>query len=115
MNDASPSANRWNPWGWPLYLRVVLGVAVGTVLGICFKKEPIAFGWTNADLGKIAGLYIQLLTSLATPLIFLAIVEAFVQTHITARQGIKMFLICALNIAVAFAIGLTILNTFQPG
>lgn len=113
--DEAPAAARWNPLAWPLYLRVVLGVVIGALLGIGFQKEPIAFGWSNADLGKLATLYIQLLTSLATPLIFLAIVEAFVQTHISGRQGLKMFLICAVNIAVAFAIGLTILNVWQPG
>lgn len=115
MSDAPPTANRWNPLTWPLYLRVVLGVIIGAALGIVFKKEPIIGGWTNGDLGKLAALYIQLLTSLATPLIFLAIVEAFVQTHISGRQGLKMFVICAVNIAVAFAIGLTILNVWQPG
>lgn len=115
MDDAPSPTIRWNPLTWPLYLRVVLGVAIGALLGIWFKQAPIAFEWTNADLGKLATLYIQLLTSLATPLIFLAIVEAFVQTHISGRQGLKMFLICAVNIAVAFAIGLTILNIWQPG
>jgi DAACS family dicarboxylate/amino acid:cation (Na+ or H+) symporter len=115
MDDAPSTAARWNPLSWPLYLRVVLGVVIGAALGIGFQKEPIAFSWTNADLGKIATLYIQLLTSLATPLIFLAIVEAFVQTHISGRQGLKMFVICAINIAVAFAIGLTILNVWRPG
>jgi DAACS family dicarboxylate/amino acid:cation (Na+ or H+) symporter len=115
MDDAPATPAPWNPLTWPLYLRVVLGVVIGAALGIGFQKEPIAFSWTNADLGKLATLYIQLLTSLATPLIFLAIVEAFVQTHISGRQGLKMFLICAVNIAVAFAIGLTILNVWRPG
>jgi Na+/H+-dicarboxylate symporter len=105
----------WNPLRWPLYLRVLLGVATGTALGLIFGTRPIAFGWKNSDLGILAGLYIQLLTALATPLIFLAIVEAFVRTNISGRQGLKMFLVCALNIAVAFLIGLTILNVWQPG
>jgi Na+/H+-dicarboxylate symporter len=60
-------------------------------------------------------LYIRLLTALATPLIFFAIVDAFVRTQITGRQGLKMLLVCSVNIAAAFAIGLTILNVWQPG
>lgn len=105
----------WFPWRWPLYMRVVLGVILGTAIGLAFGKREIAFGWNNDHLKTIAGLYIRLLTALATPLIFLAIVEAFVRTHISGRQGLKMFLICALNICVAFFIGLTILNVWQPG
>jgi Na+/H+-dicarboxylate symporter len=105
---------------WPLYLRVLIGAAIGTMIGLVFKKAPIGFGEfhlsaTTADLGTIANLYIQTLTALATPLIFFAILDAFVQTQMTAQQGLKMFAICLMNIAVAFAIGLAILNIWQPG
>jgi Na+/H+-dicarboxylate symporter len=103
------------PLRWPLYIRVVLGVVLGTLLGLLFGPNEIALGWTTAHFGVIAGLYIQLLTALATPLIFFAIVEAFVRTEISGRQGLKMFLICAVNIAVAFVIGLVILNVWKPG
>ena len=109
------SRGTWNPLRWPLYLRVLLGVVLGTVIGMSFGTREIAFGWTTEHLGAIASLYIQLLTALATPLIFFAIVEAFVRTNITGRQGLRMFFVCAANIAVAFAIGLTILNVWQPG
>jgi Na+/H+-dicarboxylate symporter len=55
------------------------------------------------------------LTALATPLIFFAIVDAFVQTRISGWQGLKLLFVCTVNIAVAFSIGLTILNVWQPG
>ncbi|HVJ85075.1 MAG TPA: dicarboxylate/amino acid:cation symporter [Caulifigura sp.] len=100
---------------WPLYLRILIGVVAGAAMGAYFRKEPILFGWTNADSGVVAGLYVQTLTALATPLIFFAIVDAFVRTNITGRQGAKMFCICALNIVAAFAIGLTIINVWHPG
>lgn len=105
----------WSPHRWPLYVRVLLGVVAGTALGLMFGSGEIVLGWTNSHLGIVAGLYIQLLTALATPLIFLAIVEAFVRTHISGREGLRMFLICAMNICVAFVIGLVILNVWQPG
>ncbi|QDU30557.1 C4-dicarboxylate transport protein [Anatilimnocola aggregata] len=118
-------APKWNPLCWPLYLRVLLGVVLGTVIGISFpavkqldgsfKPREILLRWTTADLGSIASMYIDLLTALATPLIFFAVAEAFIRTVITARQGVKMFTICLVNIAVAFVIGLVILNTWQPG
>lgn len=120
-----------SPLTWPLYVRVLLGVILGTIIGLKFSSQrltagqldpngtltprEVAFTWTTADLGSIASMYIDLLTALATPLIFFAVAEAFVRTHITARQGIKMFTICLVNIAVAFTIGLVILNTWKPG
>ena len=110
-----PSSSVWNPWRWPMYLRVLAGVLLGAAIGLTFATRPIVFGGTTAELGEIASLYIQLLTTLATPLIFFAILDAFVRTHITGRQGAKMFAICGVNIAVAFAIGLTIINVWQPG
>ena len=113
--SASPLSSAWAPWRWPMYLRVLAGVLLGAAIGLTFGTRPIAFGGTTAELGEIGGLYIQLLTALATPLIFFAILDAFVRTHITGWQGAKMFAICGLNVAVAFAIGLTIINVWQPG
>ena len=100
---------------WPLYVRVIIGVMTGILIGLKFGKREIAFGWMNSDLAVIAGLYVQLLTAMATPLIFFAIVDAFLRTNITGRQGLRMVCICGVNIAVAFAIGLFILNTWKPG
>jgi DAACS family dicarboxylate/amino acid:cation (Na+ or H+) symporter len=117
-NDIHPVAARttaFNPFRWPLYVRILLGVAIGTVLGLVFGDREIILGWHNDDLAVLGGLYIRLLTALATPLIFFAIVDAFVQTRISGWQGLKLILICCVNIAVAFAIGLTILNIWQPG
>ncbi|HWL08620.1 MAG TPA: dicarboxylate/amino acid:cation symporter [Planctomicrobium sp.] len=101
--------------GWPLYLRVLLGVMIGGILGFSFEQKEIGLGWSNSDFGLISGLYVQLLTALATPLIFFAIVDAFVRTNISGRKGIKMVCICAINVVAAFAIGLTILNVWKPG
>lgn len=119
MNASRPS-NRvapawWNPFTWPFILRILTGVLGGVALGLVFRADPIVGRITTGTLGTLAGLYIQMLTAMATPLIFLAIVEAFVQTHISGRDGVKMFAICAGNVAVAFVIGLTILNVWQPG
>jgi Na+/H+-dicarboxylate symporter len=104
-----------NPLRWPLYLRVLLGVALGAAIGGIFGRDEIALGWTTADLARLGGLYIRLLTALAAPLIFFAILDAFARTRITGWQGLKMLLVCGVNIAAAFAIGLLILNVWQPG
>jgi DAACS family dicarboxylate/amino acid:cation (Na+ or H+) symporter len=107
--------NPFNPLTWPLYGQVLLGVVLGTLIGHFCGSEPIVFGVTTRHLGELGLLVIRLLTTLCTPLILFAILDAFVRTQITGRQGMRMVLICVANIAVAFVIGLTIMNTWQPG
>lgn len=113
--SAAESTGGLNPLRWPLYVRVLLGVAIGTALGITFGSREILLGWRNNDLATIGGLYIRLLTAMATPLIFFAIVDAFVQTRISGWHVLKLFLVVGVNVVAAFAIGLTILNVWQPG
>lgn len=99
----------------PLYLRILIGVALGTALGLVFGEGPIVLGLRNKQLGDLGLLVIRLLKALAVPLIFFAILDAFVRTAISARRGAKMIVICLVNVSVAFAIGLTIMNTWRPG
>jgi DAACS family dicarboxylate/amino acid:cation (Na+ or H+) symporter len=56
-----------------------------------------------------------LLKTLAAPLILFAILDAFVKTSITGRDGMRLVLICTVNLTVACTIGLVIMNVFQPG
>jgi DAACS family dicarboxylate/amino acid:cation (Na+ or H+) symporter len=56
-----------------------------------------------------------LLKALAIPLILFAILDAFVQTRISARSGWRLLRICLFNAAVALTIGLCLINTLQPG
>ena len=49
------------------------------------------------------------------PLILFAILDAFLRVEISARRGGWLVLICLVNVSVAFAIGLTLLNTLRPG
>ena len=99
----------------PLYVRILIGVALGALLGVAFGERPIVFHLTNRHLGELGLLVIRLLKALAVPLIFFAIVDAFVRTHISARRGLRMVAICLMNVSVAMAIGLTIMNLWRPG
>src|SRR5690606_20771787 len=92
--------SRLNPMAWPLYGRVLLGVVLGTAIGHLFGTEPILFDVTTRHLGELGMLVIRLLTTLCTPLILFAILDAFVRTQITGRQGGHMVMICSLNIVV---------------
>lgn len=101
---------------FPLSLQVVFGVCVGTLLGVIFGTESYLWGvLKNETLGQLGMLVIRLLKTLATPLIFVAILDAFIHSEINFRHGGRLLSICAVNLLVAMLIGLTIMNVFEPG
>lgn len=100
----------------PLYFQVVIGVLIGTVLGVVFGTDPYFWGLLkNETLGQLGMLVIRLLKTLATPLIFLAILDAFIHCDISFRHGGRLLAICGVNLLAAMLIGLTIMNVFTPG
>lgn len=98
-----------------MYLRVILGVSVGVILGVMFKQAPWLFGLKNADLGPLGMLVIRALKALATPLILFAILDSFLKTSVSTASGARLILVCVVNVTVAMCIGLTVLNTLDPG
>lgn len=110
--DAAPAARRFH---LPLGVRVMIGVAIGAVLGIAFGREPWLWRYGNEDLGALGLLVIRLLKALATPLILLAVLDSFLTTAIGPRTFGRFIGICLTNIIIAMVIGLTILNAFHPG
>src|SRR5687768_5401856 len=115
MASDSPSASGVPRRKIPLYVQVLIGVLVGATLGEVFGKRAYLFGLTNKDLGDLGILVIDLLKALAAPLILFAILDSFARTHITARHGGRLILICLVNVSVAMGIGLAIMNALQPG
>lgn len=101
----------------PLYVRALVGVALGIGFGIAFGTKPIPFLFNlkNADLGTLGLMVIKLLRALAVPLVLFAILDAFAKTRISAKAGGRLVLICLINVSVAMLIGLTIMNTLKPG
>jgi DAACS family dicarboxylate/amino acid:cation (Na+ or H+) symporter len=99
----------------PLYVRVLIGVAAGIILGLVFEKRPYLFGLSNSDLNDLGLLVIRMLKALAVPLVLFAILDAFARTHISAKRGGRLILICFVNVSVAMIIGLAIMNTLRPG
>ena len=104
-----------HPKRWPLSVRVLVGLFLGILLGLYGGARPYFLGITNADLGQIGMLIIRLLKALAIPLILFGILDAFIQTRITARSGLRLICICLLNVTMAFVIGLSLLNGLKPG
>jgi Na+/H+-dicarboxylate symporter len=94
----------------PLAVQVLIGVGLGIAVGVFTGK-----GALTQNLGDLGMLVIKALRALAIPLVFFAILDAFVKTRIEGKKLGKLVLICLVNVSVAMAIGLTILNVFQPG
>ena len=99
----------------PLYTQVLIGVACGAVLGVTFGQEAYWGGLTNQQLGRLGMFLVQLLKTLAIPLIFFAILDALIRTSLPLSQGRRLLVICLVNVSVAMTIGLVIMNTWQPG
>jgi Na+/H+-dicarboxylate symporter len=99
----------------PLYQQVLIGVACGALLGAVFGQEPYLGGLRNEHLGWLGMLVVKLLKTLAIPLIFFAILDAFIRTNLPLRQGARLLAICLVNVSVAMTIGLVIMNTWKPG
>ena len=99
----------------PLYTQVVIAVICGTIVGALFGQEPYAGGLRNEQLGQLGMFVILLLKTLAIPLIFFAVLDAFLTTVLPLRQGTRLVLICLINVSVAMGIGLVIMNSWQPG
>ena len=99
----------------PLYTQVLIAVLCGAALGVAFGQEPYWGGLRNEQLGRLGLFVVQLLKTLAIPLIFFAILDALIRTSIPLRQGTKLLVICLVNVSVAMTIGLVLMNTWQPG
>jgi DAACS family dicarboxylate/amino acid:cation (Na+ or H+) symporter len=104
-----------HPKRWPLSVRVLVGLLIGIFLGLYGRSEPYLLGMDNADLGQIGMLIIRLLKALAIPLILFGIMDAFIQTRITTRSGLRLVFICLINVSMAFTIGLALMNWVKPG
>ena len=114
-STSTPEPSRKRTFHLPLYLRVIIGVALGILVGVIFKSGEIFPGLRTEHLSQLGLLVIRLLKALAVPLILFAILDAFLRVHISGRSGARLILICLINVSVAFAIGLSLINTLRPG
>ncbi|MEQ1877555.1 MAG: dicarboxylate/amino acid:cation symporter [Bdellovibrionia bacterium] len=92
----------------PLYLQILIAMILGLLTGLIFGKQTSFLG----EFGKIV---IQLIKVMAAPLLFFAIVDAFLRTEMERRRGFWLIVICSVNTVLALAIGLGISNWLQPG
>jgi Na+/H+-dicarboxylate symporter len=93
---------------FPFYARILLAMAAGAFVGL-------AAGPRAAPLGEAGKVVITLIKALAAPLLFFAILDAFLRTTIHGRAAARMIAISLTNATLALAIGLTLSNVLRPG
>lgn len=96
------------PGGLPLYVWVVIAVAVAIPLGLLWGEGA-------KSLELIPNIIMRALTALAAPLVVLAILHAIVANDIRGRQGAVMMFLYLVNTLVAMTIGLVLSNLIRPG
>lgn len=109
---------------FPMIARILLAMILGGVVGAWFVHAPagpgkhvVAGSWslTPASLGKISEVILEMVKGLAAPLLFFAILDAFLRTEIRARSGAIMVAISSINALIAVVVGLSISNWIRPG
>jgi Na+/H+-dicarboxylate symporter len=100
----------------PLYLQIVAALIVAVIVGILLGAgHPIFDKEIIEHLALPCNLILKALRTLATPLIFLAIIHTFLTADIPGKSGRKLFGLLMGNTTVAIIIGLIVANLLQPG
>ncbi len=87
---------------------VVAAMLAGTLLGIMQPDLAV-------QLAPISKLVLQLIKTIATPLVFLAVLEAVLRYRVSGGDFLKLVTITLINITIAMSIGLLIAHIFSPG
>lgn len=93
---------------FPLFAKILLALLVGIGVGK-------AMGPGAESLKPIADLVLRFLRLLATPLIFMAVVNAISETQLAGKKTAKLMWVLMTNTLVAILVGLTVANILQPG
>jgi Na+/H+-dicarboxylate symporter len=87
-----------------ILVAMLLGIICGEILG------------TRANvLSTLGTVILDLIKGLAGPLLFVAVVDAFLRTQIQPKAASRMIAIALFNATLALAIGFTISNVLKPG
>lgn len=87
---------------------IVLALLLGLVVGPLLGRDA-------APLGELGKLVIQLIKAVATPLIYLVIVNAVLTTEIGGRSARRLVGFAMANAIFALGIGLLLSNVLHPG
>ncbi len=100
----------------PLYLQIIIALIIAVIVGVVLGAgQPI---WPKEVIEHLAlpcTLILKALRTLATPLIFLAILHTFMTAEIPSKSGRQLSILLITNTLVAIAIGLLVANVLRPG
>jgi DAACS family dicarboxylate/amino acid:cation (Na+ or H+) symporter len=100
----------------PLYLQIVAALIVAVIVGVVLGAgNPI---WDKEVIDHLAlpsTLILKALRTLATPLIFLAILHTFMTAEIPSKSGGKLSILLVTNTVFAILFGLLVANVLKPG
>lgn len=105
-----PTFRQIHTW-WDHYTltgRIVTALIVGLLLGLLLGERA-------AVLQPVSTIVLRLLGALATPLIFVAIVHAFLKANVNAAMARKLVVLLLTNTLFAIVVGLLVVNVFKPG
>ena len=116
-NAAHEAPARRRSWygRMPLYLKIVIGLALGVVAGVLIHRlapDPAALAM---KVGVPATLILRLLNAIAPPLILVAVMRALLGAKVGGHLAGRMFFLLVLNTLVAIFIGLLVANVVRPG
>jgi DAACS family dicarboxylate/amino acid:cation (Na+ or H+) symporter len=119
-NQSSSDGGSLAWWtGIPLYLRIVGGLALGTLLGVLLKAHPTVLGLPSVKVlhafGAITGLILKLLGALAPPLILVAVLDTLIKARLQGGVARRMVYLLVTNTLAAIFIGLLTANIIHPG
>jgi Na+/H+-dicarboxylate symporter len=100
----------------PLYLQIVAALIVAVIVGVLLGAgKPILSKDIIEHLALPCTLILKALRTMATPLIFLAILNVFLTAEIPSKSGRKLSVLLITNTVVAIVIGLIVANVLRPG
>lgn len=109
--------------GMPLHIKVLLGFALGGILGLLvnqfgYEQSPVVAGITGYLAKPFGQIFLNLLFMLVVPLMFSALVLGVAELGDIAslgRLGWKTLIYTAVVTGIAVGLGLLAVNLIQPG
>jgi Na+/H+-dicarboxylate symporter len=100
----------------PLYTQIVIALGIAVILGITLGAgSPVVSKDNLEHLALPAKLIIRALSTLATPLIFLSIINTLLTAEIPQNAAKRLGVLLTTNTVVAIGIGLLVANVIKPG
>jgi Na+/H+-dicarboxylate symporter len=100
----------------PLYTQIIIALVIAVLSGIALGAgNPIMSKENLEHLALPAKLIIRALSTLATPLIFLSIINTLLTAEIPGNAAKRLGVLLTTNTVIAISIGLLVANVVKPG